>query len=70
MSLSLVIFDNPTPDEALPLLATHDPTVIAVVRQALLARLGDQPAASRDKIRFLLSYDEHEKAGDASEVPA
>ena len=40
MPLSLVIFNNPTPYEAHPLLATHDPIIIAVVRRLLLERLG------------------------------
>jgi hypothetical protein len=45
MPLSLVIFDNPTPEEARALLATHDPTIIAAVRRLLLQRLGEEPGA-------------------------
>jgi hypothetical protein len=40
MGLSLVIFENPTAEEAYPLLATHDPAIIATVRQLILQRLG------------------------------
>jgi hypothetical protein len=42
MGLSLVIFENPTADEAYPLLATHDPAIIATVRHLILQRLGGQ----------------------------
>jgi hypothetical protein len=45
MPLSLVIFDNPTPEEARALLATHDPAIIAAVRRLLMERLGDEPGA-------------------------
>jgi hypothetical protein len=39
MPLFLTIFEGPTPDSAMPLLATHDPEILAAVRQLLLDRL-------------------------------
>jgi hypothetical protein len=43
MSLSLVIYDNPSPEEAYPLIATRDPEIITLVRRLLMARLGGEP---------------------------
>ena len=42
MSLSLVIFDGSTPEESIPVVATKDPNIIAVVRQLLWSRLQDR----------------------------
>lgn len=53
MPLSIVVFDDSAPEDPRPLLATHDPAVIAIVRKALLERLEGQPSAFRDKIRLL-----------------
>lgn len=39
MSLSLVIYEGSTPEESIPIVATKDPTIIAVVRQLLWSRL-------------------------------
>jgi hypothetical protein len=45
MPLSLVIFEDTSPDDAHPLLATHDPVIIAAVRRMLMERLGDPRTA-------------------------
>jgi hypothetical protein len=47
MPLFLTIFEGESPSEAQPLLATHDPAIIAAVRRLLLARLGHE---SRGKL--------------------
>ena len=44
MPLSLVILDGPTPQTSHPVLATQDPSIIAVVRELLLKRLEDKSA--------------------------
>jgi len=44
MPLFLVILDGPTPQTSHPVLATHDPSIIAVVRGLLLERLEDKSA--------------------------
>ena len=43
MPLYLTILEGPTPAEAHPLLATHDPAIIRVVRQLLMDRLAEAP---------------------------
>ena len=51
--LSLVLFDSHPPEGAQPILATHDPEIIAAVRRLLVARLRNDalPApASRQKM--------------------
>jgi hypothetical protein len=35
MPLSIVVFDNPAPDEATPILSTSDPTIIGELRRLL-----------------------------------
>ena len=42
MSLSLIIYEHPTPAETYPLLATRDPVIIATLRELILERLGDE----------------------------
>jgi hypothetical protein len=39
MPLSIVVFDNPAPDEAIPILSTSDPTIIGELRRLLNIRL-------------------------------
>ena len=46
MALSLVIFENPSEEEAYPLLATRDPAIIAIVRRLLMDRLTEKPTGS------------------------
>ena len=43
MPLSLVIFENPSSEEAYPLLATRDPAIISIVRRLLMDRLAEEP---------------------------
>jgi hypothetical protein len=51
MSLSLVIFEDSTPEESIPVVATKDPNIIAVVRQLLWSRLRDRvPIAQTEDI--------------------
>jgi hypothetical protein len=46
MPLSLIILDGPTPQTSHPVLATRDPSIIAVMRELLLKRLEDKPTAT------------------------
>jgi hypothetical protein len=46
MPLSLVIFENPSEEEAYPLLATRDPAIIAIVRRLLMDRLAEKPTGT------------------------
>jgi hypothetical protein len=39
MPLSIVIFDNPAPDEAIPILSTSDPGIVGELRRLLNIRL-------------------------------
>jgi hypothetical protein len=39
MSLSIVVFENPAPDEAIPILSTSDPAIIGELRRLLNIRL-------------------------------
>ena len=46
MPLSLIILEGPTPQTSHPVLATRDPSIIAVVRELLLKRLEDKPTGT------------------------
>jgi hypothetical protein len=39
MPLSIVIFENPAPDEAIPILSTSDPGIVGELRRLLHIRL-------------------------------
>lgn len=39
MPLSIVVFDNPAPDEAIPILSTSDPAIVGELRRLLHIRL-------------------------------
>jgi hypothetical protein len=42
MAFSLVIFENSSEDEPYPVVATRDPSIIAIVRRLLMDRLADE----------------------------
>jgi hypothetical protein len=58
MPLSLIIYENLSPEETYPLLATQDPDIIAVVRRLLMARLGDNASKVLCLNRLPGSYSE------------
>jgi hypothetical protein len=39
MPLSIVVFDNPAPDEAIPILSTSDPAIVGELKRLLNIRL-------------------------------
>jgi hypothetical protein len=39
MPLSIVVFDNPAPDEAIPILSTSDPAIVGELKRLLHIRL-------------------------------
>ena len=39
MPLSIVVFDNPAPDQAIPILSTSDPAIVGELRRLLHIRL-------------------------------
>ena len=44
MSLSLVVYEHPSPEEVHSILATRDPHIISIVKRLLLERMEDKPA--------------------------
>jgi hypothetical protein len=46
MAIFLTVFEGDSPAHARPVLATADPTIIAVVRRLLMERLGDEPTGT------------------------
>jgi hypothetical protein len=69
MPLSIVVFDNPAPDEAIPILSTCDPAIVGELRRLLNIRLtaadygGIVPIRPRTKVA---RKDTREPQGEAS----
>ena len=67
MALSLVLFEGATPEQSMPILATQDPTIIAVMRQLLFGRLREYSHSRTQHIHACPTTDDNDGEGESRE---